>query len=143
MEVIYGIDVSHHQGNIDWDRTSKELKRVNNNKNSGFAILRVGYSNRSGNGGLVFDKQIYANIAGCEKYGVPMGIYFYSYDKYSEACFTLNNTWGYTSANDTLTFYNNMNLETIFKDFILNSLSCGQNCLLNIGPDPYGEVPEM
>lgn len=64
-------------------------------------------------------------------------------DKYSEACFTLNNTWGYTSANDTLTFYNNMNLETIFKDFILNSLSCGQNCLLNIGPDPYGEVPEM
>lgn len=85
MEVIYGIDVSHHQGNIDWDRTSKELKRVNNNKNSGFAILRVGYSNRSGNGGLIFDKQIYANIAGCEKYGVPMGIYFYSYDKSSEA----------------------------------------------------------
>lgn len=82
---IYGIDVSHHQGLIDWHRTANELKRVNNNENPGFAILRVGYSSRSGNGGLNLDKQILANIAGCEANGVPMGIYFYSYDKSSAA----------------------------------------------------------
>ena len=64
-------------------------------------------------------------------------------DIYSEACFTLNNTWGYNSSNDTLTQYNNMNLETIFKDFIIDSLGKGQNCLLNIGPKPTGAIPTM
>lgn len=64
-------------------------------------------------------------------------------DKYSEACFTLNNTWGYNSSNDTLTGYNSMNPEIILKDFILNSLAAGQNCLLNIGPRANGSVPEM
>lgn len=82
---VYGIDVSHHQGTIDWKTVASELKRVNNNKNPGFAILRVGYSTRTGKGGLVTDGQILSNIAGCEKYGVPMGIYFYSYDQSANA----------------------------------------------------------
>lgn len=64
-------------------------------------------------------------------------------EKYCEACFTLNNTWGYNSSNDSLTYYNNMNLETIFKDYILDSIGKGQNCLLNIGPKPDGSVPIM
>lgn len=64
-------------------------------------------------------------------------------NKYSEACFTLNNTWGYNSTQDSITGYNSMTPEIILKDFILNSLSVGQNCLLNIGPKANGVVPEM
>ena len=82
---IYGIDVSHHQGTINWKNTASELRRVNGGANSGFAILRAGYSYRNGNGGLNKDAQIANNIKGCETYGVPMGIYFYSYDKSQEA----------------------------------------------------------
>ena len=82
---IYGIDVSHHQGDVDWRRTAAELRRVNGENNPGFAILRAGYSARHGKGGLYADGQILDNIAGCEKHGVPMGIYFYSYDESPEA----------------------------------------------------------
>lgn len=77
---IYGIDVSHHQGTINWQRTASELRRVNGGTDPGFAILRVGYSARHGKGGLYTDGQILENIKGCEQHGVPMGIYFYSYD---------------------------------------------------------------
>ena len=72
--MIYGIDVSHHQGAINWERTASELRRVNGGSNPGFAILRVGYSARHGKGGLYMDNQFLANVAGCEKYGVPMGV---------------------------------------------------------------------
>lgn len=82
---IYGIDVSHHQGTINWKNTSSELRRVNGGSNPGFAILRAGYSYRNGKGGLNNDKQIANNISGCEKYDIPMGIYYYSYDRSPEA----------------------------------------------------------
>lgn len=82
---VYGIDVSHHQGKINWANTAKELRRVNGGTNPGFAILRVGYSARHGRGGLYTDGQILNNIKGCEANGVPMGIYFYSYDQSVEA----------------------------------------------------------
>lgn len=83
--MIYGIDVSHHQGAINWERTASELRRVNGGSNPGFAILRVGYSARHGKGGLYMDNQFLANVAGCEKYGVPMGVYVYSYDQSAAA----------------------------------------------------------
>lgn len=85
MAQIYGIDVSHHQGKIDWKRTAAELSRVNSGGSPGFAILRAGYSARSGRGGLIRDGQIVRNIAGCEAHKVPMGIYFYCYDTSPEA----------------------------------------------------------
>ena len=81
----YGIDVSHHQGKINWASTARELRRVNGGTSPGFAILRVGYSARHGKGGLILDKQWTANVAGCETNGVPMGAYFYSYDTSAEA----------------------------------------------------------
>lgn len=77
---IYGIDVSHHQGAIDWAKTASELRRVNGGTSPGFAILRVGYSARHGKGGLYMDGQFLNNLAACEKYGVPVGVYFYCYD---------------------------------------------------------------
>lgn len=82
---IYGIDVSHHQGKIDWAKIASELRRVNSGTSPGFAILRAGYSNRNGKGGLWEDSQFIANVAGCEKNGVPMGVYFYCYDQSPEA----------------------------------------------------------
>lgn len=81
----YGIDVSHHQGKIDWTCTARELSRVNGGTSPGFAILRAGYSARHGKGGLILDKQWTANVAGCETNGVPMGAYFYSYDTSAKA----------------------------------------------------------
>lgn len=80
-----GIDVSHHQGVIDWQKTAQELRRVNGGGNPGFAILRVGYSARHGKGGLYLDGQFDNNVAGCEQYGVPMGVYWYCYDTSAEA----------------------------------------------------------
>jgi GH25 family lysozyme M1 (1,4-beta-N-acetylmuramidase) len=61
---ILGIDVSHHQGVIDWDAV----------KSSGvkFAIVRVSYSTRRD------DTQFERNIAECERLGIPHGVYIYS-----------------------------------------------------------------
>lgn len=74
---LKGIDVSHHQGKIDWQTV----------KNSGidFAIVRVGYSNRNGKGGLNFDKRYDYNISQCNKLGIPVGVYIYCYDTTPEA----------------------------------------------------------
>ena len=64
--------------------------------------------------------------------------------KYEESCFTLNNTWGYAPANDVVSYYNNsISVEAILKDYILDSIGKGQNCLLNIGPKPDGSIPDM
>lgn len=63
-----GVDVSVHQGPIDWLRV----------KNSGvtFAIIRCGYgSDYRGQD----DSQFLANIRGCISNGIPFGVYLYSY----------------------------------------------------------------
>lgn len=64
-----GIDVSEHQGRIDWDAV----------KASGvdFAILRVGFGAPSFGGRV--DYQFSRNISECERLGIPYGIYIYSY----------------------------------------------------------------
>ncbi len=64
----YGIDVSKHQGNIDWTKV----------KNSGkveFAILRAGY------GKLISqkDSQFENYYSACIKNNIPVGAYWYSY----------------------------------------------------------------
>lgn len=63
-----GIDVSKHQGSIDWEKV----------KSSGvqFALLRAGYgSDREGQD----DARFLQNVAGCEAAGLPWGAYLYSY----------------------------------------------------------------
>ena len=64
-----GIDVSEHQGCIDWDAV----------KASGidFAILRVGFGAPSFGGRV--DYQFNRNISECERLGIPYGVYIYSY----------------------------------------------------------------
>lgn len=64
-----GIDVSEHQGRIDWDAV----------KASGidFAILRVGFGAPSWGGRV--DYQFNRNVSECEQLGIPYGVYIYSY----------------------------------------------------------------
>ena len=64
-----GIDVSVHNGSIDWNRV----------KNDGisFAILRAGY----GKVASQKDKKSEDNYAGAKAAGIPVGAYWYSYAK--------------------------------------------------------------
>lgn len=62
-----GIDVSVHNGNIDWNRVK--------NDGIGFAILRAGY----GKSISQKDAQFERNYAGAKAQGIPVGAYWYSY----------------------------------------------------------------
>ena len=63
-----GIDVSNHNGTIDWDKV----------KASGveFAIIRIGYGDDLENQD---DVQAVRNMNECERLGIPYGVYLYSY----------------------------------------------------------------
>lgn len=61
--IAKGIDVSIWNGTIDWSKASQVVD---------FAILRIGYE-------YTLDTQFTNNAAGCNKYGVPFGVYIYSY----------------------------------------------------------------
>lgn len=62
-----GIDVSKHQGNINWSAV----------KNAGvdFAIIRAGYGREISQKDVQFEN----NYAGCKSNGIPVGAYWYSY----------------------------------------------------------------
>ena len=64
-----GIDVSSHQGNIDW--TSVKAAGIN------FAIIRVGYRG-SQTGALVEDSCFKKNIQGATANGINVGVYFFT-----------------------------------------------------------------
>jgi len=59
-----GVDLSEYDGVVDWSRLSQNID---------FAILRAG-SNFG-----VHDQQFENNYAGAKNYGVPVGVYWYSY----------------------------------------------------------------
>ena len=61
------IDVSEHQGKIDWKRVKDYVDG---------AILRTGYGD---NLPQQDDKYFEYNVEQCEKYGIPYGTYLYSY----------------------------------------------------------------
>jgi GH25 family lysozyme M1 (1,4-beta-N-acetylmuramidase) len=62
---IKGIDVSALQGKIDWEKVA--------DYGMGFAILRI---TEAGN---IVDKYFEANLTGCNKHKIPVGVYKYSY----------------------------------------------------------------
>ena len=68
-----GIDVSEHQGVINW-----ELVKTNID----FAILRCGYGSDIESQD---DKQFIRNANECTRLGIPFGVYLYSYAKTKEA----------------------------------------------------------
>ena len=79
-----GIDVSVHNGNIDWNRVK--------NDGIGFAILRAGYGKTASQK----DKKFEENYNGAKAAGIPVGAYWYSYARTvdvarqeAEACITI------------------------------------------------------
>lgn len=65
-----GIDISHWQGNIDFQKVKEEGVE--------FVYIRVGRGNGIG-GEYVIDKKFEENIEGFNKVGIPVGVYFYSF----------------------------------------------------------------
>ena len=86
----YGIDVSSHNGKIDWKKAAKEID---------FAFIRVGC--RGYDTGTIFlDKKAVTNMKNAEKAKVPFGVYIYSQainekEAVEEAKFLLKNIKGY------------------------------------------------
>lgn len=64
-----GIDVSYHQGEIDWQKVAQDGVE--------FAILRVGIRGY-GTGKVVLDEQFENNVKGALSNGIKVGVYFYS-----------------------------------------------------------------
>lgn len=65
---LKGIDVSHHQGEIDWEAVKED--------GIDFAIIRCGYGQDMVSQD---DKYWKANADGCTEYEIPFGTYLYSY----------------------------------------------------------------
>lgn len=61
-----GIDVSYHQGAIDWSKVSVD-----------FAIIRAGYRGY-GSGEIVEDEMARTNCAQANARSIPIGLYFFS-----------------------------------------------------------------
>ena len=64
MAQTIGIDISEHQGAVNWDLIKRDVA---------FAVIRAGY----GGGGV--DKQFKRNQAEARKRGIPLGYYFFAY----------------------------------------------------------------
>lgn len=68
-EILHGIDVSEHNGKIDWE-TVKASGEVD------FAIIRCGYGRDVVEQD---DERFEYNVSECERLGIPYGVYIYSY----------------------------------------------------------------
>ena len=66
----HGIDVSKHNGNINW-------KNVKNSNKVDFAILRAGFGKVLSQKDTKFEQ----NYQGCVENNIPVGVYWYSYAK--------------------------------------------------------------
>lgn len=86
-----GIDVSHHQGEINWYRV----------KDAGyeFAFIRLGYRGYT-TGELCLDRYFFKNIKNAQACGIDVGVYFFSQaindeEAIEEANFVIQNLNGY------------------------------------------------
>ena len=66
--IAKGIDISYHQGDIDWAKVKAE--------GFTFALLRCGYGD---NIESQHDSKFVQNVKGCEENGIEYGVYIYSY----------------------------------------------------------------
>lgn len=65
-----GIDVSKHQGNIDW-------KKVAASQSVDYAIIRLGNRGYT-EGNILLDDSFHKNMKEATAAGIPVGVYFYS-----------------------------------------------------------------
>ena len=66
--VARGIDISEHQGIIDWNKVKASGK-------IDFAIIRAGYDKETSQ----IDKQFEHNYSECKRLNIPVGAYWYTY----------------------------------------------------------------
>ena len=76
----YGIDISEHNGVINWSLARKNIE---------FCFIRGGYGKNN------IDKKFYYNANGCKNNRIPFGIYWFSYalsiqDAINEATYVCN-----------------------------------------------------
>ena len=69
-ELRRGIDVSEHQGAIDWDAVAENAPD--------FVIIRAGYRGYGEAGRLCEDAFFRDNVDGALRTGIPVGLYFFS-----------------------------------------------------------------
>ncbi|MBP3677288.1 MAG: CapA family protein [Agathobacter sp.] len=87
-----GIDVSKWQGKIDWEQVKAAGYE--------FAFLRLGYRGYGTEGKMEIDSTFYYNIQNARKYGIDLGVYFFSQainetEALEEANFVLSALEGY------------------------------------------------
>lgn len=68
-ESLLGIDVSHHQGDIDWQKVADSPVK--------FAMIRLG-NRTAGDGALMEDRYGKINLSQARQAGLSVGVYFYS-----------------------------------------------------------------
>lgn len=64
MTKLKGIDISEHQGVINWEQVKGNID---------FVMLRAGYGRNN------IDKQFIRNISECNRLNIPVGVYWFSY----------------------------------------------------------------
>ena len=87
-----GIDVSYHQGDIDWEKVKSD--------GYDFAIIRVGYRGYGSSGVVKLDTAFHNNIRNAQKAGLDVGVYFFAQavneqEAIEEAQFVLDALEGY------------------------------------------------
>ena len=68
-EITHGIDVARYQGTIDWEAVAGD--------GIDFAMVRVGYR-ANADGAIIADSNARYNMQEASKYGIKLGVYFFS-----------------------------------------------------------------
>lgn len=112
---MFGIDVSEHNGVINWEVVKKNIN---------FAILRLGWIGNKNN--HTMDKQFERNYKECKRLGIPVGVYVYNYCSSEETV--------KSGANWTVEKLKGKSLELpVYLDMEDNSIAkCGKERLTNI-----------
>ena len=65
-----GVDVSYHQGSIDWEKVKAD--------GYDFAMIRIGYRGYGKEGSLNLDTRFHDNIKNAQNAGFDVGVYFFA-----------------------------------------------------------------
>ena len=69
-EYMLGTDVSHHQGDVDWEKIKSQ--------GYDFTFLRIGYRGYGKEGSLNTDRMFETNYEKAKKAGILVGVYFFA-----------------------------------------------------------------
>ena len=120
MEKMWGIDVSYHNGDIDWKQVKKSGIQ--------FAILRAGYS-------YTIDPKFTENARGCFNNNIPIGAYWFSY--------AMNKTAAKKEAQTCLGVISKWKIDyPVCFDFEYDSLEYAKKHGVNLSSSEMAEIAE-